>query len=1042
MEDLCLTRTGTPAGDPVEAEAISTAFFGPEANYQRASHETPLYVGSIKTVIGHTEGTAGLAAVLKASLALQHAVIPPNLHLNELNPTVRPFYNDLLIASSPEKWPELPSQMTRRASVNSFGFGGANAHAILEAYENNVATELSEAKSTVLTPFNFSASTKSSLLMSLRAYSAYLKDRSNVDLHNLSWTLNSRRSTLPVRLSISASNTTDLTARLDKAAESPSEIMPATQTLNIKKPKVLAIFTGQGAQWARMGAELLNSSSLAMDCIARLDSSLQTLPEDNRPSWFLRDEILRDASSSRIGEALFSQTLCTAIQVMLVSLLRAAGVSFTAVVGHSSGEIAAAYSAGYLSAHDAIRIAYYRGWSLQNFSDRGGAKGAMMAVGTSVEDAKELCEMPSLEGRICVAASNSSASVTLSGDADAIEKAKEIFEDEKKFTRLLKVDKAYHSHHMIPCAAPYIEAIQNCGIKIPPRSASGVKWFSSVYSQDIDNVKDSLTDTYWSNNMVNPVMFAQAMSFALAATGPFDIALEIGPHPALKGPASQTIQEVSGNKLPYSGTLIRGRNDAESFASALGALWVSLGEHIVDFAGIESKVAPHTPRPRLLKGLPAYSWDHDRIYWHESRISSTFRLGSERFHPLLGVKCPDGTDREFRWRNYLNTREIPWLAHHQVQGQIVFPAAGYVSAATEMALEHYGLESIKLIDFEDVIIGQALVLEDNSGVEVIFALMVTQNSSSAVTAVFNCYSDANRGSSSMSLHASAKLHILLGEATHDALPPRTGGRDCFLELDAQRFYSSVSELGLGYTGPFQSLSGLRRKMDEATGMIAVPTEDGAEAPLTIHPASLDAAIQSLMLAYSFPGDGHLRTLYLPTKIDRIRINPYSCVALAGPGTSLQFYSAVANTRFAELSGDVDIYSVDGRYTVLQLQGLRTTPLAPLTSATDVTMFTELTWAQEKPTGREINSWDWLNEDFSQSLNLERVAHFYLKKLHSAFQQTDHSEIAWHHKNLLSYASQCVSIIASGKHPFARPEWTHDTKETISEILERYFVSGL
>lgn len=1001
-----------------------------------------MYVGSIKTVIGHTEGTAGLAAVLKASLALQHAVIPPNLHLNELNPSVQPFYKDLLIASSAQKWPELQSQVTRRASVNSFGFGGTNAHAILEAYENPATCQLSKTQNSLLTPFNFSASTEKSLFATLRAFATYLQGRSNVDLHDLSWTLNCRRSTLPVRVSICASSVTELTARLDKAADAPSEISPGTQTSSIKKPKLLGIFTGQGAQWARMGGELLHNSSLAAECIVQLDLSLQTLPEEDRPLWSLKDEILKDARSSRIGEALFSQTLCTAVQVMLVDLLRAAGIFFTAVVGHSSGEIGAAYAAGYLSSEDAIRIAYYRGLSLQNAPDRMGDKGAMLAVGTSLEDAKELCEMPTLEGRICVAASNSSASVTLSGDADAIEEAKEILEDEKKFARLLKVDKAYHSYHMIPCAAPYIEAIQRCGIRVQSRSASNSKWFSSVYSKNIDDVNDNLTDTYWSNNMINPVMFSQAVSFAVAAAGPFDFALEVGPHPALKGPVLQTIQEVSGNILPYSGMLSRGKSDTQSFASALGALWVSLGQDAVDFANFESKATSHTVQPRLLKGLPAYSWDHDRIYWHESRISTTFRAGNLRFHPLLGAKCPDGTDKEVRWRNYLNPRETPWLAGHQVQGQIVFPAAGYISAAIEMAVEQHGLDLIKLIEFQDVIIGQALVLEENSGAEVIFALTVTENNSNTVRASFNCYSDANRGSSSMSLHASAQLHILLGEPTRDALPPPSGIDASFLELDTERFYNSVSELGFGYTGPFRALSGLRRKMDEAVGLITVPSNDTSEAPLVIHPASLDAAIQSIMLAYCFPGDGRLRNMYLPTKIDRIRINPSSCAVLAGPDTNLRFYSSVVNARFAELSGDVDIFSADGRYTVVQLQGLHTTPLTPLSPETDVTMFTELIWADEEPTGRKSHLTDWLKEDLSQSMDFERVAHFYLKELHSSFQQGDHSEIAWHHQHFLSYASHCVSLVASGDHPFARPQWAHDTKEIISGILQRYVKVGL
>lgn len=997
-----------------------------------------MYVGSIKTVIGHTEGTAGLAAVLKASLALQHKTIPPNLLLNELNPAVRPFYNDLKILNTAQEWPVTPGHASRRASVNSFGFGGANAHAILEGFDaDEVYGTTHDSTSAMLTPFNFSASSESSLLASLKAYAKHLKDQTTVNLHDLSWTLNCRRSTLPVRLSVAASNVADLVSRLENASQSPADVKPAVQTATVSQPKLLGVFTGQGAQWARMGAELLVGSPLASGCIDRLDQALQTLPEEHRPTWSLKDEILKDARSSRIGEALFSQSLCTAVQVMMVDLLRAAGVVFTAVVGHSSGEIAAAYASGYICAEDAIRIAYYRGWSLQFAGDSDGIKGAMMAVGTSIEDAKELCDMPSLEGRICVAASNSSASVTLSGDADAIEEAKEIFEDEKKFARLLKVDKAYHSHYMLPCAAPYIEAIRNCEIQIQDRSESSTTWISSVYTKNVDSVNDSLTDTYWSNNMVNPVLFSEAVSFAVGALGPFDMAVEIGPHPALKGPALQTIQDVAGTTLPYTGTLNRGKNSREAFASALGNLWASLGENVVNFSEFEKNASCNSRQSRLLKDLPVYSWDHDRVYWHESRVSNTFRAGGTDFHHLLGVRCPDGAEKEIRWRNYLHTREIPWLAHHQVQGQTVFPAAGYISAAVEIAVEQYGLNSIQLIDFQDIIIGQALVLEDGAGVEVIFAFTISKSDKNSVKASFNCYSDAHKGSSSMSLHASAQITVILGEPKHDALPPRAGGHDPFLDLDEERFYSSVSELGFGYTGPFRALSGLSRKMDEATGMIAVPAQDTTDHALLVHPGSLDGAVQSIMLAYCFPGDGRLRTLYLPTRIDRIRINPSSCKALAGPGSYLPFYSSVAEARFSELSGDVDMYSADGLHTVVQLQGLHTTPLSPLSSATDVPLFTQVTWAPEDPAGRMLNRHSESTlSDLSASLDLERIAHFYLKTLHLSAPESESHELSWNHRHLLAYAGHCVSTVKSGQHPFATLDWFNDTKEDISMIVER------
>ncbi|KAJ5815771.1 hypothetical protein N7474_007548 [Penicillium riverlandense] len=1031
--------TGTPAGDPVEAEAISTAFFGPSANYYRRSgQELPLYVGSIKTVIGHTEGTAGLAAVLKASLALQCGIIPPNLLLNELSPTVRPFYNDLEILKSAQDWPELPSGVPRRASVNSFGFGGANAHAILETFDSNMSLNAMPCPEAVnMLPFNFSAASEKSLLSTLSSYSEYLKMNQGVNLRDLSWTLTCRRSTLPVRFSVSASSVEDLEARLDKATQSSSEISTGAQISSVHKLKLLGIFTGQGAQWARMGAELLVSSPMAVDCVSRLEKSLQQLPKEHRPSWSLKEELLKDAASSQIGKGEFSQPLCTAIQIVLVELLRAANIQFHTVVGHSSGEIAAAFAANYISAEDAIRIAYYRGWSLQYSGAHNGVQGAMMVAGTSFEDAKELCEMPTLDKRICVACSNSSTSVTLSGDADAIDEAIEIFQDEKKFNRRLKVDKAYHSHHMMPCSDPYVEAVRKCGVHIQSRPSDSATWISSVYVDDIENVRDNLVDTYWSNNMVNPVLFSQAISYAVGAAGPFDMALEIGPHPALQGPVKETVQEISGNTIPYSGTLSRNKNDREVFTSSLGSLWATLGENAVDFSSFDRRAGGVGDPPKLMKGLPSYCWDHDRVYWHESRLSTTFRATQEEFHHLLGIRCSDGTIDQLRWRNYLNPREIPWLADHQVQGQMVFPAAGYISAAVECILRQYALETVQLMDFHDVIIRQALVLEENTGVETIFDLKIIERRSDRVKATFSCYSAANRTFSSLALHASAQIQIVFGKPRQDVLPPRKGTYDRFLDLESDRFYQSVSNIGFSYTGPFQALSDLSRKMDEATGLVAVPTGDQSERPLLIHPASLDGAIQSIMLAYCFPGDGRLRTIYLPTKIDCVRINPSGWVEFGGPGASLPFHSIVGSAKFSELSGDVNLFSADGA-TILQLQGLHTTPLTPPTAASDVQLFTEITWGNEIPKVSAFDSdRDWFQENFTLALDLERLAHFHLKNLDLSITPTERSGATWHHVHMLSNVKHCLSLVKSGQHPFAKSQWANDTKEDADRILSRY-----
>lgn len=214
-----------------------------------------------------------------------------------------------------------------------------------------------------------------------------------------------------------------------------------------------------------MGKELYSASYVYRDSINQMQKSLDELPEP--PTWSLIEQLSAPSQTSRVHEAAISQPLCTAIQVALVDVLRAAGVSFSAVVGHSSGEIGAAYAAGYLDASDAIRIAYYRGVYAKLAQGPQGQRGKMMAVGLSLEQANALCSDLDISlGNICVAASNSRLSCTLAGDADAVDEAQRQLEARGTFARLLKVDTAYHSHHMQPCAAPYLESMRRCNVAV------------------------------------------------------------------------------------------------------------------------------------------------------------------------------------------------------------------------------------------------------------------------------------------------------------------------------------------------------------------------------------------------------------------------------------------------------------------------------------------------------------------------------------------------------------------------------------------------
>lgn len=300
---------------------------------------------------------------------------------------------------------------------------------------------------------------------------------------------------------------------------------------NVKTgPRLLGVFTGQGAQWPAMGAQLIRSSEFVRRRIGVLEKSLASLPSEHRPTWSLVAEMLAgDDEQSRIGEAALSQPLCTVVQIVLVDLLRAAGINFTAVVGHSSGEIGAAYAAGFLSDVDALRVAYYRGlFAKLAGSETTNQKGAMLAVGTSWEDAEELVNLRAFKGRLSLAAHNSPASVTLSGDADAVIHAKKVFDEEKKFARLLQVDTAYHSHHMLQCSDPYIQALRNCGVKVNvDRPADAPAWFSSVTASD-KPVEPSaeLQDIYWRDNMCSAVLFSEAVKDAVASDENINLAIE------------------------------------------------------------------------------------------------------------------------------------------------------------------------------------------------------------------------------------------------------------------------------------------------------------------------------------------------------------------------------------------------------------------------------------------------------------------------------------------------------------------------------------
>ncbi|XXG99680.1 hypothetical protein Hte_006021 [Hypoxylon texense] len=1036
--------TGTRAGDPQEAEAISSTFF-PENESTSEDKKPQLYVGSIKTIIGHTEGAAGLAGLIKTSLALQNAVIPQNLLFERLNPEIAPFYKHLHVPiQNITPWPVAADGGIRRASVNSFGFGGANAHAILEAYGTiETSKSISQTNSeSIFTPFVFSAASEISLRSYLGKFAEYLRAMDEApDLRDLAYTLHTRRSCFQVAATITASSVQEFLRKIDRKVEGAREhpgdhfsrrALPRSP--GALKHAILGVFTGQGAQWARMGCDMIAASQQARMILDHLESRLSRLPVP--PTWSLAEELSRDADTSRIGEAAFSQPLCTAIQIIQVELLKASGVELTAVVGHSSGEIAAAFAAGWISADDAICIAYYRGLHSALSYGPEGQKGSMLAVEGSFDDLQELCEEPEFHGQVCIAAVNSPMSLTLSGNHEAIELMKVILEDEKKFCRLLKVDKAYHSHHMAPCSPAYLASLEALDIQV--RAAGRVSWYSSVHGQKMTASGD-LRGPYWDRNALSPVLFMQALEAAVNSKGPFDLAIEIGPHGALKGPVLQSI-----GVIPYTSLFSRPKPAIESCADGLGYVWAHLKSNTVHLDRYDQFLSGNSSR-KVLKGLPSYAWDHSHSYWHESRQTRAYLNRTGPVHSLLGHKMPDSTDHELRWRHILTPTQVPWLTGHRLQNQLVFPAAGYVTMALEAARIIWANLPVALIEIIDLHIEQALTFDDeNSSFELIFSINnISQGHEGVIEAIFSCYAAATKreGRHKLDRRANGHLRVLLGTPDLCILPERAPHPSNLTKVSQDEFYKALQDIGYQYAGPFVALDNLKRRLGFSKGLVhkIEPSTD------LIHPAVLDSVFQSVLLARAAPGDGEIWSIHVPLHIKRIAVNPDLCVTAMVDQSPLHFDSLISSES-SDMNGDVDIYANREGNGMVQIQGLQLVPLAKPTAEDDREVFSYIAWDLMEPDAQAIVT---QNTDAvitgqtgpeAISLNsllgvLERMGGFFLRKLVHDIPADHPARSAGLYKHLLNFAAHTISESREKKRPLWRPEWENDKDEDIAIIVD-------
>lgn len=778
--------TGTEVGDAAEVQSISRVF-GREAG---RAEDFKLRIGSIKANIGHLESVSGASGLIKALMVLKKNQIPPQLNFVNPKPSLR----------LDERKIEVPVKLTqlapdgyvgpKRVSVNSFGYGGTNASVILEAYNETGDEHLdSEILSSPTPDAHFvmlSANSESSLRQTMARLQEWLLSPANSNsctqsffLQDLSHTLCNRRSILPWRFSVVANSTPQL---VDLLAESLHHGTFTKVNKTTKQDKAVSmsfplafIFTGQGSQWFAMGRELLlldratatasgsKSSPPNVFCatIMRFNDILHSETVNrlgHKCDWDLEEELLRDADSSRLGEACIAQPATTAVQLALVDLLASWGIQPHAVCGHSSGEIAAAYAAGNLSLEGAALVSYLRGVVSSSPKARGEGGGAMLAVGEGEEEVTRRIRALGIERKVVVACVNSPQSTTLSGDVDAVDKLACHLEDEQVFNRRLKVDAAYHSHHMSAVAKDYLSLLSKIEL-------SDVKLQSHAKTEDKNDVVfissvtakhklDGFGPEYWVENLESQVKFSAAVQLVSAelrnkstAVGS-SILIEIGPHSALMGPVRQCLsRESTGSDVKYSylSCLTRG-NDALQTSLGLASRMFNAGWPVALKSVLASTNKGRQRRPRVITTLPTYAWDHSPLpgtnkaqLWTESRISKSHRLRQFPYHDLLGLlDVASAPLHEPRWRFHVSVQTLPWLADHVVDGFIVFPGAGYLTMAIEAAKQlfwmRFGTDNktrIKNIRFKDVAFVKPVIISgenaDGSYPEVELMLCLTRD---------------------------------------------------------------------------------------------------------------------------------------------------------------------------------------------------------------------------------------------------------------------------------------------------------------------------
>lgn len=806
--------TGTAVGDPVEAAAIGRVY--------GCGRVSPLPIGSVKTNLGHLEPASGMAGLVKTVLALRHRTLPPSLHLDTPNPAID--FADLNLEVVTSNRP-LPVENGRPlvAGINSFGFGGTNAHVLLQEFSRDGACESAEAGQ-ACPPLFLSARTDAALRDMAGRYAHFLRETPSERYYDAAHAVAHGRERLEKRLALAADSPEQAACELARFAAGESSAGIFVEDALPANGPVAFVYSGNGAQWLGMARVLLSDSPRFAEVLGEIDAAVHQLA-----GFSIRAELLAGEADARLDDTEVAQPLLFAIQVAVTVLLRDLGVKPAAVAGHSVGEVAAAWAAGALTLEQAIRVIVCR--STAQGATRGLGKMAAASMSKSAAEAA-LAELGGTLD-VTIAAVNSPHMVTLAGSAEDMTILGRQLKARNVNFKLLDLDYAFHSRHMDCVRDSLLRDLED----LVPSSSDKAVFVSGVVGAALDGA--ALDALYWWRNVRETVNFESAVA-GLAESG-CRVFVEIGPHAILQRYLRDTLAalNVRGRVLPTMRKNADGMDRIMEAALRVHLLADSVGRDVF------------FPRQGQEIRLPNYPWQHER-YWYQPTNESLRAIERRRVHPLLGWPLP-GQDTV--WENVLDPTVLPWLGDHQVGGAVVFPGTAYIEMGLAAAHHWLGGEELAL---EDLDILSPMVFD----CEHARALRLTLDPRDGG---FQIRSRQRLSDDPWTLHAVGRVI----EAVPGAwAAPVTGLSSSGRLVSGEEHYRMAVALGLDYGPAFQGLDHVRVDGDRLEGFLRVDVPE-AVGGYAVHPAQMDVCIQSLLDFFLEKIEAKEGAALLPVKTGRL-----------------------------------------------------------------------------------------------------------------------------------------------------------------------------